>query len=477
VDSKQAVVLFVLVLGTLMGALDSTIVILAFPVIADGLNSDIATTIWIILIYLLITAITTTPFGRVGDLYGRSRMFNAGFAIFTIGSALCGLSPNIQSLILFRAVQAVGGSLLQSNSGAIIADIFPRNVRGRAFGYNSLGWTAGAMIGIVLGGVITTFIGWEYIFFINIPIGIMAVILGLLYLKDAGRAKTVIDLLEMVLMAGPLSLLSFGAVDFAGQGLGYFNLTLMILGVMMVPIFIVYELRSTNPMLDLRVFSDRVLRYSLLAAFFMSLGYLSVVFMVIMYLQGVRGLSPLDASLLLIPGYLVGSILSPLMGKLSDNYGARIIASIGIVMLGFAILIYLTLGLDSSLDTVLIASAISGTGTSMFYPANNSAVMASARSGSYGSISGLLRTLQNIGILGSFVMAISVASASIPRADAFNIFIGTTSLSGGLSTEFISGMDAALWASLLLLVISGLMSIIRGKETKAQKLMQGRESS
>lgn len=154
-----------------MGALDSTIVILAFPTIAEGLKTDISTAIWIILIYLLITAVTTTPFGRLGDLYGRSRMFNAGFAVFTIGSVMCGLSPTIQTLILSRGVQAIGGSLFQSNSGAIVADVFPRNERGSAFGYNSLGWTAG-------GGVINTFLGWEYIFFINIPIGIVSVILG-----------------------------------------------------------------------------------------------------------------------------------------------------------------------------------------------------------------------------------------------------------------------------------------------------------
>jgi MFS family permease len=234
----------------------------------------------------------------------------------------------------------------------------------------------------------------------------------------------------------------------------------------MVPLFVLNERRSASPMLDLTAFKDRVLKYSILAAFFMSLGYLSVVFLIIMYLQGVRGLSPFDASILLIPGYVVGSVLSPLMGKLSDRYGARIIASTGIVMLGSAILVYLTLGVSSPMYYVLVASAVSGFGTSMFYPANNSAVMASARSGSYGSISGLLRTLQNIGILGSFVMAISVASASIPRSDAFEIFIGTTNLGGGLSREFIAGMDSALWVSLILLVVAGLMSIIRGKEAR-----------
>ena len=393
-------------------------------------------------------------------------MFNAGFAIFTVGSVLCGIALNIQSLILFRAVQAVGGSLLQSNSGAIIADVFPKNERGSAFGYNSLGWTAGAMIGIVLGGVITTFLGWEYIFFINVPIGIGAAILGIFYLKDIERIKTKIDVVGMVLLAGSLALISFGAVDFAGQGLTVFNLALILVGVMMAPLFVLNEKRSATPMLDLTAFKSRVLKYSILAAFFMSLGYLSVVFLIIMYLQGVRGLSPFDASILLIPGYVVGSVLSPLMGKLSDRYGARIIASTGIVMLGFAILVYLTLGVSSPMYIVLVASVVSGFGTSMFYPANNSAVMASARSGSYGSISGLLRTLQNIGILGNFVMAISVASASIPRSDAFEIFIGTTNLGGGLSREFIAGMDSALWVSLILLVVAGLMSVIRGKEAR-----------
>ncbi len=374
-NSQQIIGLFILVLGTLMGALDSTIVVLAFPDIAKGLNSNIATTIWIILIYLLVLAITTTPFGRLGDIYGRSRMFNSGFAVFTVGSALCGVSLNIYYLILFRAIQAIGGSLLQSNGGAIIADIFPIEERGKAFGYNSMGWTIGSMIGIVLGGIITTFIGWEYIFFINIPIGIAAVLIGLMYLKDVNRVDTKVDLGGMTLMAAALSLIAFGAVDFAGSGKTHLNMSLIALGLAIFPIFIFYELQQKNPMIDLHIFEERVLRYSLLAGFFMSLGYLSVVFLVIMYLQGVRGLSPLDASLLLIPGYVVGSFLSPFMGKLSDKYGARIIATGGIVAVEIAILLYMTLRSDSSLNIVLIASTISGLGTSMFFPANNSAVM------------------------------------------------------------------------------------------------------
>jgi MFS family permease len=173
------IVLAIVVLGTLMGALDSTIVLLAFPVINDSLHSDFVTTIWIILAYLLIISVTTTQMGRIGDIYGRSKIFNLGFAVFTIGSALCGFSPHIYLLIGFRILQALGGAIMTANSGAIIADIFPKESRGKAYGYNSLGYTSGAMLGIVVGGIITTFISWQYIFFLNIPIGIIAVVVGL----------------------------------------------------------------------------------------------------------------------------------------------------------------------------------------------------------------------------------------------------------------------------------------------------------
>ena len=215
---SQNIILVIVVLGTLMGALDSTIVLLAFPAITDGLHSDFITTIWIILTYLLVIAVTTTQLGRIGDIYGRTTMFNAGFAVFTVGSALCGFSPDIYFLIGSRVVQALGGALMQSNSGAIIADTFPPNSRGKAYGFSSLGWTIGSMLGIVLGGIVTTFIGWQFIFFINIPIGAIALILGLKYLKQAPKVKAKLDLGGMVLLAASLLLISYGATSLASQG-------------------------------------------------------------------------------------------------------------------------------------------------------------------------------------------------------------------------------------------------------------------
>ncbi len=221
-------------------------------------------------------------------------------------------------------------------------------------------------------------------------------------------------------------------------------------------------------MVDFAAFKDKVLRNSCLATFFVSVGYISVVFLIIMYLQGVRGLSPLNASLLLIPGYVIGSFFAPVMGRHSDKIGARTIATVGIICLAAATLIFTAISQNSSLYIIIIASAVSGFGTAMFFPANNSAVMAKARQGNYGSISGLLRTLQNVGILGSFVVAITVASASIPRQLAFQVFISTVKLSGGLSSSFITGIQAALYASIAILAVAAILSATRGKENRTE---------
>ena len=463
-------VLGIVMLGTLMGALDSTIVLLAFPVINDSLHSDLATSLWIILAYLIVIAVATTQMGRIGDIYGRAKLFNLGFVIFTIGSALCGFSTHIYLLIGFRTLQAAGGAILQATSGAIIADYFPREKRGKAYGFNSLGFTTGALLGIVLGGIITSFISWQYIFFINIPIGIIALIIGTKYLKDISpTTKTKIDFTGMAMLATALVLLSLGLVDFAANGLSTLSIVLAIIGAALIPVFVLYDRRVYNPLIDFEALKIRVLRNAILSAFFTSVGYFSVIFLVIMYLQGIRALSPLNASLLLVPGYVAGSFLGPIMGRLADKYGSREIATTGIFFLGLAIVVYLTMTATSPTYIVLIASAISGVGTSMFFPANNSAVMANARAGSYGSISGLLRTVQNVGLVGSYVLAISVAAASIPRRIAFEVFIGTTSLTGGVSQAFISGIDHAFYASIAILALAGVLSYIRGRDIRKQE--------
>jgi len=459
-------VLLVITLGSLMAAIDVTIVILALPTITSSLRSSLGTIIWVILVYLLVTTILTTQFGRIGDIFGRARLYNAGFAVFTIASVLCGLAPTDTFLIASRGGQAVGASLMVANSGAIIADHFPPEQRGRAFGFTSLGWNLGAILGILLGGAITTFLGWRYIFFINAPIGVVAVVLGLRYVHDVERHRTPLDLPGFGLLGGALGLIAYAAIDFASYGARTTNEALLVVGAIVLVAFLLWELRATAPIVNFQLFlRHRMLTYSLASAFLQGLGYLAVVFLLTMYLQGVRGLSPLDAALLLVPGYIVGGGLSPYMGRLSDRLGARLLATLGIVFMLVGVLAYASLRVDSPLAYVPLISVFTGIGGGMFWPANNAAIMASAPRGSYGAVSGLRSMLQNTGTLLSFVLAITIASATVPRWQAYAVILGTKNLIGGVGPGFLTGIDGALYASAAILAVAAVLSALRGRAT------------
>ncbi|MFP3203111.1 MAG: MFS transporter [Sulfolobus sp.] len=463
--------LLVVVLGTLMSAVDTTIVILAIPTITQDLHADLYTIIWVIILYLLIIAVFTTQLGRMGDIYGRAKFYNLGFAVFTIGSALCGASPTALYLVAFRGIQGIGAAMMQANAGAIIADIFPPNMRGRAYGFTAIGWNAGATLGIVLGGFITTFFGWRYIFYINVPIGILAITLGMKYIKSQQRIKVKLDIIGMSLLLVSLSTIAYGSADIAGEGVRPLNVYLISAGLITLFAFLLVETKQSYPIIDLRVFKgNRVFTYSLLASFLQTTGYLATAFIIIMYLQGIRGLTPLQASLLLVPGYVIASLVAPFTGKLSDRIGSRIPATIGLALMITAILVYLQLTTTSPLYVVIIASIIGGLGSSLFFPANNSAIMANAPRGFYGGASGLARTLSNIGTLLSYVIAISVASITVPRYVAFEVFLGTTNLIGGVASSFLDGLKSAFYVSLVILSIALTLSALRGKEYRTQEV-------
>lgn len=459
---SPALILFVITLGTLMGAIDTTIVILALPTIATELRSPLATIIWVILLYLLVTTLLTTQLGRIGDIFGRARLYIAGFAIFTVASVLCGLAPTDTFLIASRGGQAVGVSLMLANAGAIIADHFPPESRGRAFGFTSLGWNLGAILGILLGGAITTYLGWRYIFFINAPIGAVAVWLGIQNLHDVERHRSRLDLPGFGLLGGALGLISYGAIDFASYGLTATNEVYLALGILLLVPFFLWERRAPAPLLDLRLFRQRILTYSLASSFMQGLGYLAVIFLLTMYLQGVRALSPLDAALLLVPGYVVGGGLAPYMGRLSDRLGARLIATLGIALMLAGVLAYASLRANSPLEFVVGITVLTGTGGGMFWPANNAAIMGNAPRGSYGAVAGLRSMLANTGTLLSFVLAISIASAAVPRYVAYEVILGTTKLIGGVGATFLQGIDSALYASAAILAAAAVLSALRG---------------
>ncbi len=470
---RESRTLLLTTLGTLMVAVDSTIVILALPTMTRELSAPLETIIWTILVYLLITAALTTQAGRLGDLLGRGAVYNSGFAVFTIGSALSGFAPNAQFLIGARAVQAVGGAVMFANASALIATVFPPDRRGRAFGYMVFGWSIGAILGILLGGVITTALGWRYIFFINIPIGIVAVALGLRTLPRTERQKVRFDLPGFLSFSIALALLCYGAIEIAAYGLSVTYLAYLLVGLGLIPLFVVVELRAPHPMLELRELRQRLLGFSLLAGFFQSLGYLSVIFLLTMYLQGLRGLSPLDASLLLVPGYLIGAVLGPWMGRHVDRIGPRSIATGGIVCMGAAVVAYSFLTVGSWLGWIPVVSLLGGIGTGMFFPANNTAIMSQASPGTFGSISGLRGTLSNMGTLLSFVLSLSIASASVPRSTAYEVFLGSTNLTGGIGSQFLTGIRVALYGCAVILAAAAALSWSRGSRGHAARALSG----
>jgi EmrB/QacA subfamily drug resistance transporter len=467
--THRGMAMVVVMTGVLITAVDTTIVVLALPTIERDLHVALASVIWVVIGYLLVITLLATQVGRLGDMFGRVRMYEAGFALFVIGSLLCALSWSEGSIIGFRVLQGIGGAFVTANSGAVIADLYPREQRGKAYGYNSIGWSLGAVLGIILGGLIVTYVSWRWIFWINVPIGTAALILATRVLRERGeRASRHLDVSGMATLGLGLfgilwAMTKLATTSLSGEVAGY-----LAGGVVLLAVFVAVEVRQAEPMLDLTLFKIPMMAPSLLASLFQGLANFAVLFLVIMYLQGARGLTPIHASLLLIPGYVVGSGVGPLAGRVADKLGPVIPATVGLGIQVVALLIYAQLSLTSGLWLVVVGSVINGIGASAFFPANSAAVMKASPPTVLGISSGMLRTFANIGMVFSFSTAILIASRSISRGLAFAIFVGSTSLHGNLAAAFTTGLHAAFYTSMAFMVLAAILSAIRASSAVAR---------
>ncbi len=460
--------MIVVMTGVLITAVDTTIVVLALPAIERDLHVPLASVIWVIIGYLLVITVLATQVGRLGDMFGRVRMYEAGFLVFVLGSLACALAWNDASIIGFRILQGVGGAFVTANSGAVISDLYPPDQRGRAYGYNSIGWSLGAVLGIVLGGAIVTYISWRWIFWINVPIGIAAVVLATRVLRDRGeRARRRLDMAGMVTLGLGLFGVLWAMTKLATSSLDASIAGYLTGGVVLLVLFVAVERRQSEPMLDLSLLKIPTMAPSLLASLFQGLANFAVLFLVIMYLQGPRGLSPLHASLLLIPGYVIGSAVGPLAGRLADRTGPVIPATAGLGIQVIALAIYARLSLSSGLWLVVAGSVVNGIGASAFFPANSSAVMKASPPDMLGISSGMLRTFANVGMVFSFAVAILTASRSISRGLAFAIFVGTTSLHGHLAAAFVTGLHSAFYTLMAFMILAAVLSAARGRPARA----------
>ncbi len=461
-ETGSGVAIVVVMIGVMITAVDTTIVVLALPEMERSLHVALDSVIWVVIGYLLVITLLATQVGRLGDMFGRVRMYEAGFFVFMVGSALCALAWDEASIVAFRLLQGVGGALVSANSGAIIADLFPREKRGRAYGYNGVGFSLGAVLGILLGGAIVTYVSWRWIFWINVPIGLVGVGLALHLLREHGERKPHrLDLVGMTSLGLGLFGILWAVTKLAVSPLDAELVGYLLGGFAFIGLFVLVERQAAEPMLGLSLFRVPSMTPSLLASLLQGLANYSVLFLVIMYLQGVRHLTPIHASLVLVPGYLVGTGIGPVAGRLADRFAPVLPATIGLGVQVVALFVYAHLAPASGLWLVLAGSVVNGLGASCFFPANNSAVMKASPPEAFGISSGMLRTFANVGMVFSFSMAILTASRSISRHLAFAIFVGSTSLRSGLAGTFTSGLHAAFYASMGLMALAALLSATR----------------
>lgn len=422
-------------IGALMAAIDSTVVLLALVPIAHDLGSSYVTVIWIVIAYLLATTALVLSLGRIADIYGRKRMYNTGFVVFTVGSLLCGLATSGVELDIVRGVQGMGAALLTANSFAILSEAFPPNERGKAFGSLAIVWGFGSILGVLLGGVIIAVTTWRVIFLINVPIGLVATWWAYRVLHESkaeGAENESFDLPAATLFTLALVALLVG-ITFALIDGWTWPGTLLALA--LVPVlfaaFAFWEVRfSHEPIIDFSAFRNRTLTFGIVASLFQSIGLFSVNFLLVFYLEGIDRLSALTASYLIIPSAIGVALVGPIGGRLADRYGARTIGTIGIVLQTAALLALSELTAATPISTIALIEAVFGIGGGLFWPANTAAIMSNSPRNRFGVGSGLMNTFRNTGMVVSLAVTLVTVTAALGSTLTYLLFVG--SLAGGL---------------------------------------------
>lgn len=471
------IVLSVVTLGALLAAIDSSIVILALPSIMNDLATNMVTAMWVLMGYILMNTIFLIIFGRLADLFGRVRMYNLGFLAFTACSVLCAFASTGLELVIFRLLQGIGGAMLMANGMALITEVFPPDERGRAMGINSITWALGNIIGPVLGGLILSVASWRLIFLINLPVGVVATIWAYLALHEEAKPslKERVDLPGVILFS--LSITALLVVLTLNMEWGWLSLpilTLIALCLVTAAAFWVWERRTPHPVIDPALFQSRVFSLGTFAAVLQSLAMFSVLYLMVFYLQGVRGETPIRAAILILPMAIVQSVLSPLGGIIADRRGARLPATAGLLLQGAAALILSYLRPGSSYTILFFGLTIMGIGGSFFWAPNTRAVMSSAPRNRLGVASATLATLRQCGMVMSFALAMAAAAASMSTDLMTKIFLGTgEKLSGATAAAFSVGLDQAMRVSTLIVILAAVCSWLADDRSEVNRTLDG----
>lgn len=428
---------------------------IALPDIEKTFSMDALTLSWVATAYLLTAAVFLVPFGRLADLYGRKKIYTFGISVFTLSSALSALAFSSESLIIFRVVQGIGSAMIFSTSMAILSSVFTDGDRGRAFGISVAATYLGLSMGPFLGGILTNYLGWRSIFWVNVPAGLVLIYLVLKLLKgEWAEAKgEKFDIWGSIILSLSLIALMIGMSKLPDSS-GYI---LLVSGIIGMVLFVSLQNRIKFPLIDLKLFSNnRVFALSNLAAFINYSATFAVTFLLSLYLQYVKGLEAQQAGLILVSQPIVMAIFSPLAGRVSDKTEPRLVASLGmlIVSLGLGLLSFVSP--ETSLYAIVIYLVILGFGFALFSSPNTNAVMSSVEKKSYGIASSILGTMRITGQMFSMGIAMLI----------FSLVMGKVKITPEVYLSFNHSMQIIFGIFTILCMVGIFASYSRGKVHK-----------
>ena len=453
--ARANAVLALVCFATFMSALDSSIVNVAYPTLTVALHTSVAAIGWVGVSFLLARATLLTVFGRLSDMVGHKRIYMAGFAVFMVGSALSGLSGSVTMLIVFRCVQAVGAAMLTANSLAIVALEYPRSLMGTAIGMFETSVSVALGVGPVLGGLLIQGVGWRSIFYVNVPIAAVALLLAgriLPPMPGASEGEAFDWAGAATFAAGMVSLLL--GIDLAPDyGWGSAGVLLpMALGIACLLAFGAIERRARHPMTDLTLFQNRTFTAANLAKIFSYMATFVVTFGLPFYLEDLLGYSPAHVGLALLPiplGMGLGSLLG---GPLSDRIGSRVLAPVGLVMAALGAFALARAQPAQGYAPLLVAMAVLEFGAGLFVSPNDGLIMRSAPSERSGQASGILALTRSLGMIFGITFA----------ATAFQAFVGNALGAAAVPiAPFLAGFHLVFSITVGLCLVGAGLSILR----------------
>jgi EmrB/QacA subfamily drug resistance transporter len=458
--------------GVFMATLDSSIVNVTLPSIAHYFGMPLGAAVeWVVIAYLVTTAALLLGLGRLSDLVGRKPIWLSGLFVFTLGSALCGAAPSLWSLIWARVLQGAGGACLMSISPALLTSAFPREQRGRAIGLNSLVVALGISSGPTLGGLISAHFSWRYIFYLNLPLGIIGIVATWKFMpRDRARSTGHFHPLSALLLAATLAGLSAGMS--LGNELGWSSLPslgLIAFTLSSGGLFVVRERSLSDPLLPFALFRNRRLSAAVLALVLGFVGSFAISVLLPFYFQQLRGFDAAQAGLLLTPLPLTLALIAPLSGTLSDRFGSRALATLGMSIMCAGVLSLSTLRADSTKLAIVLRLMLMGCGQAMFQSPNNSALLGAAAKQDQGIAAGVLATGRVMGQSLSVALAGAVFAATGGAAAGHAL----AAAAAGTATEslrgtFLASLHTTMYVLAVAAACSAISSLVRGGEPGAR---------